>query len=191
MNDATSQSPIADNPELVKLARTDREAFGELCDLYYPQIFRYCRRRLFRWDDAEEVVADVFLNVARSMQEFAGETHADFVRWVYSIAVNQVNGFLRKSERRARLLVEAARNGSVRVAGAAAPEVSLAVLDWPSVYQSLQRLKLRDQSIIVLRFFEGMSHRQIAEILDMQPGAVRTAESRALEKMRRDLGVPL
>jgi len=189
MNDATNRSPIEENLDLVRLARTNREAFGDLCDCYYPQIFRYCRRRLFRWDDAEEVVADVFLNVARSMRDFAGETHADFVRWVYSIAVNQVNAFLRKSERRARLLVEAARNGTVRVAGAAAPEVSLAVLEWPSVYQSLQRLKLRDQSIIVLRFFEGMSHVQIGEILDMQPGAVRTAESRALDKMRQDLGV--
>jgi RNA polymerase sigma-70 factor (ECF subfamily) len=189
MNDATNRSPIDENLDLVRLARTNREAFGELCDCYYPQIFRYCRRRLFRWDDAEEVVADVFLNVARSMRDFTGETHADFVRWVYSIAVNQVNAFLRKSQRRARLLVEAARNGTVRVAGAAAPEVSLAVLEWPSVYQSRQRLKLRDQSIIVLRFFEGMSHQQIAEILDMQPGAVRTAESRALDKMRRDLGV--
>jgi RNA polymerase sigma-70 factor, ECF subfamily len=189
MNDATNRSPIDEKLDLVRLARTNREAFGELCDCYYPQIFRYCRRRLFRWDDAEEVVADVFLNVARSMRDFTGETHADFVRWVYSIAVNQVNAFLRKSQRRARLLVEAARNGTVRVAGAAAPEVSLAVLEWPSVYQSRQRLKLRDQSIIVLRFFEGMSHQQIAEILDMQPGAVRTAESRALDKMRRDLGV--
>jgi RNA polymerase sigma-70 factor, ECF subfamily len=189
MNDATNRSPIHENLDLVTLARDNREAFGDLCDCYYPQIFRYCRRRLFRWDDAEEVVADVFLNVARSMRDFNGETHADFVRWVYSIAVNQVNAFLRKSQRRARLLVEAARNGTVRVAGATAPEVSLAVLEWPSVYQSLQRLKLRDQSIIVLRFFEGMTHQQIAEILDMQPGAVRTAESRALDKMRQDLGV--
>lgn len=87
------------------------------------------------------------------------------------------------------MLVEAARSGVLQMAGGSSPQVNLAVLEWPDVYQSLLRLKLRDQSIIVLRFFEGMTHCQIAEILKMNPGAVRTAETRALEKLRRDLGV--
>jgi RNA polymerase sigma-70 factor, ECF subfamily len=188
--DATPESsPAAENPDLVALARADREAFGELCNLYYPRIFRYCRRRLFRWDDAEEVTADVFLNVARAMRDFAGETHDDFVRWVHAIATNQVNAFLRKTERRARLLVEAAEKGAIHAPGGSSEQLSLAVLEWPAVHASLMRLSVRDQSIIVLRFFEGMSHRQVAEILEMQPGAVRTAELRALEKMRGDLGV--
>jgi RNA polymerase sigma factor (sigma-70 family) len=57
------------------------------------------------------------------------------------------------------------------------------------VYQALLTLKPRDQSIITLRFFEDMSHEQIAGILDMQPPAVRTALTRALQKLRHELGV--
>ncbi|WP_428303770.1 RNA polymerase sigma factor [Lacipirellula sp.] len=181
-------SPNDDDALLVR-ARTDREAFGELCDRCYPPIFRYCRRRLFRWDDAEEVTAEVFLNVARSMHGFCGGGHRDFMRWVYAIAANQVNAHLRKSERRDRLLLAAAQNGAVNSSPEAKNVGSFAALEWPSVYQSLLRLSLRDQSIVVLRYFESMPHRQIAEILRMRPGAVRTAEMRAIEKLRRDLGV--
>lgn len=182
------QSPN-DDDALVARARTDREAFGELCDRCYPPIFRYCRRRLFRWDDAEEVTAEVFLNVARSMHSFCDGGQRDFMRWVYTIAANQVNAFLRKNERRERLLLAAAKNGAINSSPEATTAGSFAALEWPSVYQSLLRLSLRDQSIVVLRYFESMPHRQIAEILRMRPGAVRTAETRALEKLRRDLGV--
>jgi RNA polymerase sigma-70 factor (ECF subfamily) len=179
----------SEDDALVALARTDREAFGELCDRCYPPIFRYCRRRLFRWDDAEEVTAEVFLNVARSMHGFCDGGYSDFMRWVYAIASNQANAHLRKSERRERLLLAAAENGTLNSSPEAATSGSLAALEWPSVYQSLLRLSLRDQSIVVLRYFENLPHRQIAEILKMRPGAVRTAEVRAIEKLRKDLGV--
>lgn len=182
-----SDSPH-DDDALVARARTDREAFGELCDRCYPPIFRYCRRRLFRWDDAEEVTAEVFLNVARSMHAFCDGGWLDFMRWVYAIAANQVNAHLRKSERRERLLLAAAESGVINSSAEAAPSGSFAALEWPNVYQSLLRPSLRDQSIVVLGYFESMPHRQIAEILEMRPGAVRTAEMRAIEKLRRDLG---
>lgn len=187
MTHEPNHSPTVDDA-LVALARRDRQAFGELCDACYPPIFRYCRRRLFRWDDAEEVTAEVFLNVARSMHSFCDGGAQDFMRWIYAIAANQVNAHLRKSERRERLLLAAAQSGTVN-SSAEAATASFAALEWPSVYQSLLRLSLRDQSIVVLRYFEAMPHRQIAEILKMRPGAVRTAEMRALEKLRRDLGV--
>lgn len=185
-----SHSPATANSiDLVARARNDRDAFGELCSLYYPRIYRYCLRRLFQREAAEDVTAEVFLSVARMMAVFAGTANDDFLRWIQSIATNQTNAYLRKNQRRAALLIEAARRGAVRVADPESPTMSLEELDWPRVYQSLQRLKPRDQSLIVLRFFEGMSHADVASILNMQPGAVRTAESRALQKMRLELGV--
>lgn len=181
--------PPVENLDLVVLARTSRRAFGELYDLYYPQIFRHCLRRLFRREAAEDVTAEVFLSVARRIREFPGRTHNDFIRWTHAIATNQINAYLRKHERRTRLLEEAARRGAVHAAGQSSAQVDLALLDWSSVYQSLLKLGPRDQSIIVLRYFEEMPHEMIAGILEMQPGAVRTAASRALNRMRLDLGI--
>ncbi len=189
MAELSHPAATADSIDLVVRARTDRIAFGELCSLYYPRIYRYCLRRLFQREAAEDVTAEVFLSVARTMVAFGGTANDDFLRWIQSIATNQTNAYLRKNQRRAALLIEAARRGAIKVVGPESSAISLEELDWPRVYQSLQRLNPRDQSLIVLRFFEGMSHRDVANILNMQPGAVRTAESRALQKMRADLGV--
>lgn len=175
--------------DLVVRARTDRDAFGRLYDLYYPRIFRHCLRRLFLRCVAEDITSDVFLRVAGQIRDFAGTTHDDFIRWVHAIAINVINAYLRQSQRRSRLLEEATRRKAVHVVDPSASSVSLSALDWPRVYEALLDLEPRDQSIITLRFFEDMSHDRIAGILDMRPGAVRTALTRALEKLRRELGV--
>jgi len=57
-------------------------------------------------------------------------------------------------------------------------------LDWPTLYQAILTLKPRDQAILALRFFEQMSHEEIANVLRERPATVRVGLSRALEKLR-------
>jgi RNA polymerase sigma-70 factor, ECF subfamily len=173
----------------VARGRVDREAFGELCERAYPPIFRYCLRRLLDRQVAEDVTADVFLSVARQVRTFPGQTYEEFLRWTYAIATNQANAHLRSTIRRAQLLEAAAEQGAIRGAKPAGEPLDVAVLDWPQVHESLLRLTLRDQAIIVLRLFDELSFGDIAKSLEMRTGAVRTAYVRALEKLRSDLGV--
>ncbi len=151
----TEAQPDTNDVDIVR-ARTDREAFGRLYDLYCPRIFRHCLRRLFVRGVAEDVTADVFVRVARQIPHFAGATHDDFVRWIHAIATNEINGYLRQSRRRSRLLEEAARQRAIHVGNPATNSTSLATLDWPRVYEAILRLKARHQSIVTLRFFEDM-----------------------------------
>ena len=58
------------------------------------------------------------------------------------------------------------------------------LLDWPVVYQAILELEEREQSIITLRFFPGMTHEDIAKVVETSPGAVRTALSRTLALLR-------
>jgi RNA polymerase sigma-70 factor (ECF subfamily) len=180
--------PDTNDVDLVVRARTDRQALAQLYDQYYPRIFRYCRRRLFLRNVAEDVTSNVFLHVARQVPSFAGATHDDFTRWIHAIATNEINAYLRQSRRRSLLFEEAARRKAIRVEPSTRP-ASLDSLDWPRVYEAMLTLKPLDQSIVALRFFEDMPHEQIAGILDMRTGAVRTALTRALKKLRGVLGV--
>lgn len=185
-----SETPPGTNDlDIVVRARSDRAAFGQLYDTYYPRILRYCLRRLFLRSVAEDVTSEVFLKVARQMPDFAGATHDDFVRWVHSLATYEINAYLRQNQRRSRLLEEAIRRKEIQVVDQAARSVNLAAVDWPRVYEALLALEPREQAIVTLRFFEDMPHEQIAGILDMRAGAVRTALTRALEKLRLELGV--
>jgi RNA polymerase sigma-70 factor, ECF subfamily len=172
--------------DLVVRARTNREALGQLYDVHYPGVFRYCLRRLFVRSAAEDVTSEVFLRVASKMPHFGGTSDEDFRRWVFRIATNEANAYLRQGKRRRALLESAAQSGSLPDAAAADSRPSdVETLDWPVVYQAILSLKPRDQAILVLRFFEQMSHEQIAGVLNQRPATVRVGLSRALVRLRR------
>lgn len=172
--------------DLVVRACTDREAFGRLYDAYYPRIFRYCMRRLFLRALAEDATADVFLRAASKMRAFGGTSEEDFRRWLYKIATNQVNAHIRRGKRQKALLEAAARNRTLQSADCShSCQSDTDLLDWPALYQAILGLPLREQTIIALRFFEQLSHEQIAGVLDEKPVTVRVSLSRALAKLRQ------
>src|SRR6476660_8073711 len=85
--------------DVVVRAHHDRAAFALLYDHYYPQVLRYCVRRLFVRAVAEDVTSEVFLSVARALRDFAGTTETDFRRWLFRIASNAINAHQRQSAR--------------------------------------------------------------------------------------------
>lgn len=175
---------------VVVRARTDRVALGLLYDRHYDTVFRYCLRRLFLRNLAEDVTSDVFLQVARKIARFPGTTQDDFRRWLYRIATNAVNAHIRRSRRRRELLSAAVEAGAVP-RGPRTEDTVIEILDWPTVYSAILDLKEREQSVIALRFFEQLSHGEIAKSLRLRPGTVRVVLSRALAKLRQRLGGPL
>ena len=176
--------------ELVRAARTSREAFGQLFDHFYPPIFAYCSRRLLVRAVAEDVTSEVFLKVAGSIHEFPGLCAEDFRRWLFRIATNEINAQLRKSIRRRQLLEAAAQMGTVGAEIGKSLRVEESPVQWQEVCFALQQLTDREQSIISLRYFAGLKHDQIADVLKVRAGTVRVALSRALDKLRERLRNP-
>ena len=172
------------NGELVLRARTDADALGQLYDLYYERIFRFCVYRLFSREAAEDVTSTVFLQVARRIRDFPGRTEQDFRSWLYAIAANQANAYLRKTSRRKRLLDEAA--GSAPSNGTE-NDGNLSSLDWPRLYEAILKLKPEHQTIITLRFFEDLNFGQIAQILKVREATVRVTLHRIIKKLRNHL----
>lgn len=184
-NELTECERPAAEDDLVVRARTDRSAFSVLYDRYYPRVARYCLRRLFDRTLAEDVVSDVFLKVASHIRGFTGRTETDFRRWLFRIATNAVNAHLRQSRRRQELWEAAARGRHWDHLGSSPPSpADRDVLDWPAVYQALLEFDERDQAIVMLRFFADCTCDEIAAVVDATPGAVRTALSRTLSRLR-------
>jgi len=176
-------SPDAD--DLVVRAKSDRAAFGQLYERHYPEIARYCLRRLFVRAVAEDVLSDVFLKVAAHLPTFPGQTETEFRRWIFRIATNSINAYLRQTRRRQELQDAAARSGRWNPdQNPPAPSADNDTPDWPVVFQALLELEERDRSIVTLRFYSDCSHEEIAAVVDATPGAVRTALSRILARLR-------
>ena len=168
---------------LVVLARANGDALGRLYELYYGRIFRFCVYRLFSKDVAEDVTSTVFLEVARKIRSFTGRTEADFRNWIYAVAVNQANAYVRKTSRRSRLLEQAA--GSIATK-ADRPEHQ-SNPDWPKLYSAILRLKPKHQTIVTLRFFENLEFEQIGKIINAREATVRVMLHRILKKLRDHL----
>jgi RNA polymerase sigma-70 factor (ECF subfamily) len=182
-HDSSSYEQAMTQDDLVLRAKSDRSAFGLLYDRYHPVVTRYCMRRLLDRTVTEDIVADIFLTLAAKLRAFSGRTETDFRCWLFRIASNAVNAHLRQSRRRKELLEVAARlRHERRDAGVLEPAGEL--LDWPVVYRELLELEERDQAILALRFFADCSYDEIAEVVDATPGAVRTALSRTLSRLR-------
>jgi len=172
-----------EDDDLVLEARTQAGALGRLYELYYERIFRFCVHRLFDKEIAEDVTSRVFLEVARGIGNFKGRTVQDFQNWLYAIASNQANAYIRKSSRRKKLLEEA---GDLMPAAAESNDKS-SELDWPRLYTAILKLKPQHQTIVTLRFFENLKYEQIAQILNVKEVTVRVTLHRILNELRNHL----
>ena len=171
-----------EDDDLVLRARTQADALGRLYELYYEPVFRFCVHRLFRKEIAEDVTSTVFLEVARGIRSFEGTAEQDFRNWLYVIAANQANAYIRKASRRKRLLAEAARSMRAFKSTEEAPE-----LDWPRLYAAILKLKPKHQTIVTLRFFESLRYEQIAQILNVKEATLRVTVHRILNQLRIQL----
>ncbi len=186
MTDTLEQPDDAIIDELVVDARTKREAFGRLYDLMYPPVFRYCIRRTGNRSLAEDITSTVFLKVVNKIRTFPGDTYLDFRRWVFVIATNEINASYRKQGRRQSLLFEAAESGRLR--GKTTNDAASCLVEMDVVQAAISQLPERDQTIIALRFFSELPYEDIGHILNISSGAARTAASRALDKIKNEIG---
>ena len=168
---------------LVTRARTEREALGLLYDRHFPAMYRYCLHRLFVKDVAEDITSRVFLKVVQAIERFRGSTEGEFRTWLYRIATNEINLYLRRKKQREALLKTVITRtelygGFLDVSGDRLR---------PRIHIAIQRLKLRDQAIVVMRYFDDLNIGQICEILGYKRGTIRVALVRALRRLREDL----
>ena len=175
---------LIENDDLVSAARTDAQALGQLYELYYERIFRFCVYRLFYRETAEDVTSTVFLHVARGIRSFKGRTEQDFRNWLYAIAANQANAYIRKTSRRKKLLENAtdSTTSSIEKSTEKSSEA-----DWPSLYEAILKLKPQHQTIVTLRFFENIQYEQIAQILNVKEVTLRVMLHRILNQLRNHL----
>ena len=167
----------------IAAARDDWKAFAALYRRHYGPVLRYCVHRLFERAVAEDVTSEVFLRVVEKFGSFHGDER-DFRNWLYTIATNAVNAWLRASRRRARLLRETADEIAARDVDCPPPE-SDPDERLPRLKQAMLSLTPRDQALIALRYFEDMKWADIAAVLGGRPAGLRKQACRVLVRLRR------
>jgi RNA polymerase sigma-70 factor (ECF subfamily) len=175
----------ANQDMLIIQACSDRAAFASLYRMHYERVFRYCCRRLFNRDAAEDVTSEVFFRVMRTISTFEGNSNS-FRNWLYRIATNAVNDHLKTAKRRSETITNAAQEHDCGHAFDTESDNELQKKNL-AVKQVLLSLKPKYQTVITLRYFEKMKLIEIAEILGQNPATIRTQLARALSKLRKEL----
>ncbi|MFQ5917982.1 MAG: RNA polymerase sigma factor [Candidatus Binatia bacterium] len=174
----------------------DEEAFTLLFERFELRIFNYFLRHIGSRSLAEDLLQNTFLKLHRSRKSY--QPSAAFSTWIFTIASNLLKDAARVEKRREGIVeLEEARE---RIATGSSPLEPLSmprqqnpevetgqreIADY--VRQAVQSLPLDQREVIILAKYEGFKYEEIAEILNLTPGALKVKAHRAMKTLERVL----
>ena len=174
-----------ESPEMLleRAQQLDRQALAEIHDLYYPAVYRYVRYRLDDEQIVEDISAEVFLQLIDHLHKKKGEIH-NLRGWLLGTAANMVNDHLRN---RYRKPVENLEDYEALTA-ADDPHAVVEHLDaHQQVRKAILQLTREQQHVLALRFSQGLSVEETAQLMNKTVGAIKLLQFRALSALRKML----
>lgn len=167
--------------EAVLAAQADRAQFAVLYRRYLDRVYGYCFYLLGDHHDAEDVTERTFLAALDAIGRFRDEG-SSFRAWLFRIAHNQLANAVRSRRRRATTPLDAVPE----LPGLDDPAGAVQRADeGRRVRRALDGLSEERRQVLVLRFVDGLTTREIGEVLDRSAGAVRVLQHRALRDLER------
>src|ERR671939_763828 len=182
-----NQSPSANDAELVQRARAgDREAFTELIMKYQVSLYNMSLRMVGRPDDAADIAQEAFL---RAWEKLASLRQAPFKAWLFQIAVNLCYDHFRRNRRFGSMPEE---EQELKVVGLGLPPVDpqeRAEVHERNriVRESIQSLEHDLRVALVLRDVNGLAYEEIAQVLRVPLGTVKSRIARARGRVQERL----
>lgn len=165
----------------------DSLAFGELYQQFEGMVYNLALRMSGNPADAEDIAQETFIRAYRHLRKFKGKS--SLKTWVFRIALNCSNTRLR---RRARHLAHRVDDGQPELEravdrGRSPEERALAADLSAAVRTALGHLPVHYREAVLLRDFEELNYSEIAEVLGVRIGTVRSRIARGREQLRRRL----
>jgi RNA polymerase sigma-70 factor (ECF subfamily) len=173
------------------------ENFERVVDDYQRRLYGFALRMTGNREDAEEIVQDAFVRAFRALGKMSEEQRAELrlQPWLYTITLNVTRNRLRSKRPTNVALDSLADPDALLNETQEGPEQPEEVVergtDVELVEQALLQLPMHLRAAATLRFIEGRSHPEIAEILNQPIGTVKSHVHRAVRILRRILGPQL
>ena len=194
---SNSPSSLKSEKEKIRLARIDPRVFGEIYDEHYPRIFGYLYRITGDRALAGDITSETFLKAFLHIGAFRWKG-ISISAWFFRIATNELNQYYRKKSYRAERLLEVTgydgvdwgnRHALSHESNAVSQQMDR-FEEFAHIRRLLEGLPAKYRQVIALRFFEELSLREIAEILNKKEGTVRSLLSRGLDRLKKMLEAP-
>jgi RNA polymerase sigma-70 factor, ECF subfamily len=163
--------------------RGDQRALDELLARHYDRVYALCRRITGDDHDALDATQDALIAIVRGLPRYDGR--AAFSTWAYRVTTNACLDELRRRRRRA---VPMSRDDAIDDAEPGAPALDESTIDRMSIDAALAELSPEFRAAVVLRDQLGLDYAEIAEVLDLPAGTVRSRISRGRRTLAAILG---
>jgi len=184
LNFSTSQflNPATDESKLISLSKQgDPEALASLYACYVERITRYVYSRVTDHQLAEDITSRIFLKMLEKLDTYqVGQSPV--IAWLYRMAHNAVIDHYRM--KRTFVSLEDLHQAEVKQEDGIEEKLELQIKS-QQLRAALQVLTEEQQRVLILKFIDGLSTREIARQLGKQPGSVRSLQMRALQKLSR------
>jgi RNA polymerase sigma-70 factor (ECF subfamily) len=172
---ASRRSPEqTDERLLVEAAQKDPARFAELYEIHFERVYAFIARRVGDRDAAEDLTSDVFHKALENLKRFEWRG-VPFGAWLLRIALNAI---VDRSKRHGREIVVDDPPELSNQPGLGQVE------NRARLFRLVDRLPVDQRHVVVMRFAEQKSIREIAGLLGRSEGAIKQLQFRALENLR-------
>ena len=197
MSASKAQEVALDHALVLRFKNGDQSAFEEMVSRYWDRIYAMVHQLLRNPQDAEEVTQDAFIRAHRGLVNFRGDSA--FSTWLYQIATNLARNrywywWRRKRDKTISFDQPVGDDNSTPLADifvteAETPEdatVTQELID--SIADGMEKISPKHREILILRNVKNLTYEEIADILGISIGTVKSRIARARESLRSKLG---
>lgn len=174
-----------------QVKKGDQNAFAEIVELFKDKVYQLCYRMVGNAHDAEDIAQEAFIRAYININSY--DTNRKFSTWLYRIATNLSIDRLRK--RKPDYFLDAEIEGTEGLtmysqlpSDELQPDEMVESLEFQEwIQQEINQLPVMYRSVIVLKYIEELSLKEIGEILDLPIGTVKTRIHRGREALRKRL----
>jgi RNA polymerase sigma-70 factor, ECF subfamily len=166
----------ADERLLVEAAQHDPARFADLYELHFERVYAYCVKRVGNRTEAEDVTAEVFHQALANVKRFEWRG-IPFAAWLFRIAANLISDRWQRSGR------EVADESEIESAQVSPAEIE-GVERRATLFRLVSTLPEEQRRVVVLRFVEDKSIKEVAREVCKTEGAVKQLQFRALTSLR-------
>ncbi|MFZ5559894.1 MAG: RNA polymerase sigma factor [Patescibacteria group bacterium] len=166
-----------------KAKRGDEKAFSYLYEYYISPIFRFIYFRIKSYEEAEDLTQAVFLKAWNALPNYQQKKNP-FSSWLYTIARNTIIDYWKK--RKEWKISDLARD-TIKDSRRPIYDLIEEEEDFRVVKEAISLLSEDQQEVIILKFIEELSNKEIAKIMNKKEDAIRQLQSRAIKSLKEYL----
>lgn len=186
--------PKQDDSQWVELAKIgDTAAFNKLVNLYHSRIYTLTYQMTSNREDAEDLTQEIFVKAFEALPRFKGRS--SFYTWLYRIGINKTINYRKKRNRNRPLSLDAMEQEVKQdesyhdLSSKDSPLRNLSLSELQlKLNEAMQRLSEKQRTVVVMHDMQGMPHDEIAKVVGVSVGTIRSRLFYARRQLQADLG---